>query len=82
MGRAFGELDAAFYDSGRVMSQRTCVDAPVFRSRIDRSAAISGRFTTTIPLGVPECIDLGGYFALTLDSADDLTDYASYEIEK
>lgn len=82
MGRAFGELDAAFYDSGRVMSQRTCVETPLPRlSRGQRHVSISGHFTAAGSLGVPDCIEIGGYYAATLDSADDLTDYASYEIE-
>ncbi len=81
MGRAFGELDAAFYDSGRVMSARTCVQTPLPRlPRSDRHASISGQFTAAGSLGVPDCIEMG-YYAVTLDSADDLTDYVSYEIE-
>lgn len=82
MGRAFGELDAAFYDSGRVMSQRTCVETPLPRLlRGKRHASISGQFTAAGSLGVPDCIEIGGYYVATLDSSDELTDYASYEIE-
>lgn len=74
MGRAFGELDQAFYDSGAVLSQNTCThDArrPQFRPRVERSSphlAISGQFTEAISIGVPECIELGGYFVF--DEAD------------
>jgi hypothetical protein len=85
MGRAFGELDASFYDSGRVLSQRTCVDAPLRRpqiARTDRNVVVSAdRFTETLSLGVPECVELGGYYAFALDSADDHADYSSYEVE-
>ncbi len=82
MGRAFGELDATFYDSGRVMSARTCVETPIPRlRRNDRHVSIAGQFTAAGSLGVPGCIEIGGYYAATRDSADDLTDYASYEIE-
>jgi hypothetical protein len=83
MGRAFGELDAAFYDSGRVMSQRTCVVTPLPRlPRSKRHASTAGQFTAAGSLGVPECIEIGGYYAVTLDSADDLTDYVSYEVDR
>lgn len=85
MGRAFGELDASFYDSGRVLSQRTCVDAPLRRfhvQRTDRNVVVAAdRFTETRSLGVPECVELGGYYAFVVDSAEDLADYASYEVE-
>lgn len=74
MGRAFGELDAAFYNSGRVMSQRTCVPSPLPRLR-------PSRHTVTSPRAVPDWIELGGYASVTIDSKDDLADYASYEIE-
>jgi hypothetical protein len=84
MGRALGELDASFYDSGGVLSQRTCVDAPLPRlARSDRNVVIAAsRFTATRSLGVPECVELGGYYAVVADSADDLADYVSFEIER
>jgi len=84
MGRAFGELDASFYDSGGVLSQRTCRDTPGHRPRVDRRdravAVAAARFTETVSLGVPECIELGGYYAFAIDTDDDLADYASYEL--
>lgn len=88
MGRAFGELEESFYESGRVLSQQTCRhDArhPLVRPRIERSSphvALVGRFTETVSLGVPECVALGGYYAFAAaDGPDDLVDYASYELE-
>lgn len=91
MGRAFGELEQSFYESGKVLSQRTCLEdarIPMVRPRIERSSplvAISGelgRFTETVSLGVPECVELGGYYAFAaVDGPEDLVDYASYEIE-
>jgi len=71
MGRAFGELDPAFYESGGVLSQRTS-DARIVRKpvveRSDRNVAVTGKFTETHSLGVPECIDLGGYYTFDLGS--------------
>jgi hypothetical protein len=88
MGRAFGELEQSFYDSGGVLSQRTCTDDarhPHFRPRVERSRphlAISGRFTETVPLGVPDCVELGGYYAFAVaDGPDELVEYASYEVD-
>ena len=87
MGRAFGELEESFYESGRVLSSMTCTErTPLRRLLVERSDrhAIGGRFTETVslagPIVVPECVELGGYFAL-LVAEDDFSDYASYEVE-
>lgn len=90
MDRAFGELEDSFYESGGVLSQKTCVDvlqptrAPVRRpviERSDRHVAIGGRFTETVSLGVPECVELGGYYRIVSDHPDDLADYDTYELD-
>ncbi len=88
MDRAFGELEDSFYESGGVLSQKTCVDelqparAPKRRSIVERSDRhVMGRFTETVSLGVPECIELGGYYRMTADNPDDLADYDTYELD-
>jgi len=78
MGRAFSPLEAAFYDSGGVLSAMTCTREPS-RPRIERSRLATRPFTGALSLGVSECIELGGYDA-ALDDDTDLTDYASYEL--
>lgn len=80
MERAFGELEAAFYESGGVLSSKT-ERAPLRRPIIEPSDrhAIGSRFTETVSLGVPECVELGGYYKLFV-AEDDFSDYASYEL--
>ncbi len=85
MERAFGELEQKFYDSGGVMSQRTATDYQRTPRRpiVERSSplTISGKFTKTVVLGVPDCVELGGYYAFYVaDGPDDLADYVSFEL--
>ena len=88
MGRVLGDLEAAFYESGGVLSPKTCTDAaraPVRRPVLDRSdrhLAVTGRFTEAVSLGVPECVELGGYYAMFVaDGPDEFADYDSYELD-
>lgn len=84
MGR---DLEAAFYESGGVLSPKTCTEdrwgpsrRPVL-DRSDRHLAVTGRFTEAVSLGVPECVELGGYYAMFVaDTADEFADYDSYEV--
>lgn len=87
MDRAFGELDQAFYESGGVLSQKTATDdarRPARLPLVERSSphlAISGQFTETVRLGVPESVELGGYYAFYV--TDDLPDgdYVTFDLE-
>jgi hypothetical protein len=87
MDRAFGELEQAFYESGGVMSQKTATDEtrrPARVPLVERSSphlAISGQFTETVRLGVPESVDLGGYYAFYVLDAPDDGDYISLDLE-
>ncbi len=81
MDRAFGELEAAFYESGGVLSSKTCTErGPRRRPIVDRSDRHAlGGFTETVSLGVPEWVELGGYYKRFV-AEDDFSDYASYEL--